>query len=262
MRITIAGIARVEDSSYEPVTDPSVLKPLDGKDAGKQSVVEFLAGKVLAGVSLVGGRIRLKYVGSRQQLWVVSDFWAPRKLTREELDALIEETKGQWSDGIGEGMGTGGSYRLNLISSSQSEPGNFFIKQQDDGKDVPRYAHLPRAYFYLGPEIVEQAVADKADLNATYEGSTTLDMALRKQDMHSVDLLIRGGADLKVGAPLVAVCSKFEDEDQAIRIAEILIRHGAALEERWVFMRTPLQYAESRNMPRLAECLKQAGARK
>lgn len=40
---------------------------------------------------------------THNQLWLVTEYYAPRKLNDEELQVLADFTTGQWLDGTGEG---------------------------------------------------------------------------------------------------------------------------------------------------------------
>ena len=54
-------------------------------------------------IGLTGGVIRCKLNEDSSKLLIVTEFDSPRMLTSEELAAVLAYTKGQWSDGVGEG---------------------------------------------------------------------------------------------------------------------------------------------------------------
>ena len=59
--------------------------------------------QTLAELELKGGQVKLVFDTKAKKLRVVSEFKSVRKLTAAELRELIDDTQGQWSDGIGEG---------------------------------------------------------------------------------------------------------------------------------------------------------------
>ena len=107
MRIIISGRASVyadgvpSDSEAMPVTDPAILRSLDGYDGEEDPLSDDLDPPLWeAGVR--GGTLTFVYVAERNELRAVSEYRCDRALTEEELHLLVRETQGAWSDGIGE----------------------------------------------------------------------------------------------------------------------------------------------------------------
>jgi hypothetical protein len=91
------------DHRAVPVTDPALLRSLDGYDAeldDDELTDDFDVSLESAG--LRDGTLRFAFDEERQELRAVSEFRAKRPLTDEELALLVKETVGAWSDGLGE----------------------------------------------------------------------------------------------------------------------------------------------------------------
>lgn len=54
-------------------------------------------------LDIKGGKLRFVFDPIRSALRISTTYHVPRKLKKEELDALVEATTTQWSDGIGSG---------------------------------------------------------------------------------------------------------------------------------------------------------------
>ena len=103
--VAICGNAAVfrEDTA---VTDPSVLRSLDGLVYDDERFTDYLGGPqdedILAAALEPGGVIRFGYDGQGEVLRVVTEYRSRCPLTADELGLLVDYTMGQWSDGIGE----------------------------------------------------------------------------------------------------------------------------------------------------------------
>jgi hypothetical protein len=49
-----------------------------------------------------GGKLRFSYKPDLNELWCITEYRSTRRLSDQELKALVDYTEGQWSDGIGE----------------------------------------------------------------------------------------------------------------------------------------------------------------
>lgn len=87
------------DPAAVPVTDPKVLRGLDGYDAEPEDQLsdDIDAGLFKAGVR--GGTLTFAYDRKRKELRAVTAYTCPRALTDDELAELVAETIGAWSDG-------------------------------------------------------------------------------------------------------------------------------------------------------------------
>jgi hypothetical protein len=103
-RVVIRGSAAVFRDD-EQVTDPGVLRSLDGLAYDEERFTDYLGGPPeedeLAAVLEPGGVIRFGYRGG-DLLTATTEYRTRRPLTDAELRLLVDYTMGQWSDGIGE----------------------------------------------------------------------------------------------------------------------------------------------------------------
>ena len=101
--IIISGPIQIcEEPSGEELTDLAKLKRFDGAEEKGANLAEYLDGE-LAHLGLARGDLKLKYDAKGKRVLVESTFEAPKKLSPKQLKALVEYTRGQWSDGAGEG---------------------------------------------------------------------------------------------------------------------------------------------------------------
>jgi hypothetical protein len=146
MRITFRVPADVYDANSGGEIDSSAVsgtRSLDG------TIADYLDRK-LADLGIVGGTLRLVYEPLRGLEFFV-DYWAPAELTSEHLSELQDETRGQFSDGIGEGgfevelPGT----RVRVVANTD-EP--FEAEQVDDGRVDEDSARLTRSLLEHGAD--------------------------------------------------------------------------------------------------------------
>ncbi len=105
-RIVVRGWAAVflED---EPMTDPAVLRTLDGVVYDDERFTDYLGdfedeGEVTLATALEsGGNLRFGYKEGDEWLMAMTEYRSKRPLSESELRRLLEYTSGQWSDGIG-----------------------------------------------------------------------------------------------------------------------------------------------------------------
>ena len=111
MRIVISGRAALyprssylpSDAKARPVTDPEVLRSLDGYDAElEDDELEDDLDLRLSKAGVTNGTLRFVYDAGRNELRAVTQYRCKRLLTKTELALLVKETVGQWSDGVGE----------------------------------------------------------------------------------------------------------------------------------------------------------------
>jgi hypothetical protein len=101
--IVISGPIEVcDEESNEEITDAAKLKQFDGAEEKGANLADYMDGE-LAHLGIARGDLRLKYDAKARRVLVESTFEAPKKLSPKQLKALVEYTRGQWSDGAGEG---------------------------------------------------------------------------------------------------------------------------------------------------------------
>jgi hypothetical protein len=102
MKIIVSGpAAAFALDADQAVTDPKRLQQLDGLYYSEDVCSEYLD-RELEEIGIRGGAVRLAFDRQEKQLRVVTEYRSPRRLNSSELKKLVEETVGQWSDGIGE----------------------------------------------------------------------------------------------------------------------------------------------------------------
>lgn len=202
MKITITGPAQAYDlKSEEPVVDGDRLAKLDGLHFDEMSCVDYLD-PLFIGIGIEGGFVELKYPGDGGKLAVVTVYETARKLKNYELDQLLKETTGQWSDGIGEGefkhrdehgldivfypMASGDKPKVEQIKSDvkvKKPKSNPLVKMLDVGQaPVDEAAAI---------QLIEDGVA--LDGVSRY-GRSILSLAVLKRLPRVVALLIESGA--------------------------------------------------------------------
>jgi hypothetical protein len=110
MRIIISGRAAVypesdllpSDPKAIPVTSPKVLRELDGYDGELEDELSDDIDISLIQAGVRGGTLTFAYDRKRNEFRVVTEYQCARFLTEDELDMLVKETVGAWSDGVGE----------------------------------------------------------------------------------------------------------------------------------------------------------------
>ena len=104
-RIVIRGAAAVFRDD-EQVTDPGVMRSLDGLAYDEERFTDYIGGRPeedeLAAALEPGGIISFRYQDDGELLTATTEYRTRRPLTDAELRLLVEYTMGQWSDGIGE----------------------------------------------------------------------------------------------------------------------------------------------------------------
>lgn len=263
MKIVVSRPASVYDDQRDiEIADPAILKSLHGLVYDQDVCSNFFSADPLALVSISGGAIALSFDEQHQRLRVISEYWAPRTLNDAEIAALTQETQGQWSDGLGAACfdDWSAASQLRLDLSPEGAADDMRVEQVEDGRLVPRFAHLARAVWKGHLEVVREAVAEKAELNARYEGFTALHLAIRKNSVPAALLLVDGGADVNLAAavggttPLMA-CAGMHSEDDSLTVAQALLAHGASSQAKDASNRTALALAKKAKKTRLAALL-------
>lgn len=104
-RIVIRGAAAVFRGDKQ-VTDPGVLRSLDGVAYDEERFTDYIGGPPeednLAAALEPGGIISFGYCNGDDVLAATTEYQSRRTLTDAEIRLLVAYTMGQWSDGIGE----------------------------------------------------------------------------------------------------------------------------------------------------------------
>jgi uncharacterized protein len=274
--VTISGpVVVTDDATDKPITDPERLATFDGLNSGRETCSRHHHGTV-ADLALKGGQVRLVFDAATRKLRVVSAFDSRRKLTKEELAELIGDTRGQWSDGIGEGgFDAVMEKRKVFIDLSPDTGGRVTATQVEDDRPVPKVsaakaaaADLVKAAGAGDLPKVKELVAARAKLGGRgRHGHTPLTAAISGDHLDVALYLIEQGADVSLEDrngtdPLrwAAIRSGWVMEHQNVKLAAVLLDTGAAVETRDQDGFTPLLWAANRGAVKLVELLIARGA--
>jgi len=123
MRVIVSAKASAsfldDDGNEQPFSDETVLQKLDGATDGTGTICEYL-GSSLREIGFQGGAITLKFFTGKG-LRVCSVFESPRELDEDEMQALLDEVAGQWSDGAGENFDPELASKLGIITHLDDE---------------------------------------------------------------------------------------------------------------------------------------------
>jgi hypothetical protein len=271
MLIRISGKVEVYDEDNEPVRAASVLRNLDG--AVSDDVCSNYLDSELADLDITEGAVRLTYNATAKQLWVVTEYKSPVKLTKSQLKRLVDNTRGQWSDGIGEGcfdeLADELKVSIDLDPLFQEEDPR--VEQIDTGKKLPKSRMaLPTAAREGDLATVRRLLSAGADLEVRQQQFTPLHLAITYGHADVALELIAHGADINALTPLgddplmlCAMSSRISDADAA-RVARALLEGGVDARsprgdpdmEKY----TPLVVAKNRKKSKLAKVLREFGA--
>jgi uncharacterized protein len=271
MKIVVSGpaSATVLDTDEE-ITDPKRLQSLDGQDYSKDRCSKYLS-ESLEEIGIRGGVVRFAFDEQAERLRVITEYRTSRQLTSSELGKLVQETLGQWSDGIGEGeflhrQKLGMDVSLYPFGAEQVK-----VEQIDDGRKVkkPRVLPLIKAIREKDIATAKQLLSEGADVNCKDKTfGTPLHTACFFEQWEIATLLLESGAD--VGAtnrdgdtPLATLAASQGSEsksDAVMSLATAMLKNGAnvdAVDRRGM---TPLMWAANRGNLPLIRLLIHAGA--
>ncbi|REK17462.1 MAG: ankyrin repeat domain-containing protein [Planctomycetota bacterium] len=252
MKITISSRATVflDDTA---VDDRGLLQQLDGCEFLEDRCGDYID-SALADLGIVGGEI--SYQLTTTGLRIITDYWAPRRLTEAELSALIDNTVGQWSDGIGEGgfdVVVGGRV-AQLVADDDDD---VVAAQVEDGAPVSKAPSLAMAAREGRLEEVAHLLEQGLNVEQELQGYRPLHLAILYGHADVAILLLESGANAKAvdrdgHSPLLqCVASNALDDAAATTIAECLVANGADAGPQ------ALEIARQRGKTRLAELLAQ-----
>jgi len=203
MRIAISGRTVAYDrESEQEITDSGRLRLLNGIVFNENLISDYFS-ESLVDMGIIGGESRLEFEEQGGYLCVISEFWAPRALTTEELQRLTEDTAGQWSDGIGEG-GLSTTTCPDIIVDPYPTLGDhqLLVEQIEDGRSIPRPAALPKAARNGDLQAITIALQSGEDINFRQQKYTPLHLAILYCQPAAAQLLIEHGADVDALGPL------------------------------------------------------------
>lgn len=252
MRILITGPAAAFDEHDEPITATEQLASLHGREYSEELISSYFDEK-LDRIGVTGGGLRLVFDDKQGQLSVVAEFLSPRKLKPKELELLVEETTGQWSDGIGgQGVFDDDEVQVDLSPTSDQPLPAVAAEQIDDSGPVKKPRKSPLFNLAAKGDVAKLLKRLDAceDPNARDKhGFMPLHTAISNQQTAAALLLIERGADLEafdgMGACPLTV---------AARCGELAV--GKALLERGVDINrhVPGDGSESGYVPLIMAC--------
>ena len=264
-----AAAAAFNRKTGESVVDPQQLAQLDGLMYAEASCGEYLC-ESLYDIGIVGGQIELAYRPAETRLEVVTTYHASRKLKKAELQLLLDETTGQWSDGIGEGEFQHAE-ELGIdvdIARFDCEPA---VEQIDDGVVVRKPKKSELVKLLQERRVDEEAALALVKSGAAVDaknryGQTVLELACQAVLPNLVELLLKRGALEKAENRnrtlwTLASCHGSDDVlESAVRIAQHLVEKGVDVDAMDEDGRSPLMMAANRNNLPLVKFLLRNGA--
>jgi hypothetical protein len=271
--IRIIGPVVVFGADDVPLSDTELLQQLDGAQA--DDICGNYLDNDLTDLGITGGTVTLRYDASAGQLHVVTEYQSPARLKAADLERLVADTRGQWSDGIGEGcfdeLGDRLGVRVDLAPCGQE--GDIRTEQVKGGGKRPKSATaLAKAAREGDLETVRTLLNAGGDIEACQRGFRLLHLAVlgghaevaleliaRGADIHALDML-QGDALMNC-----ALSNQISDADAA-RVARALLERGADVHkqrgEPGLGQYTPLYMAKNRKKHKLAAVLREFGAKK
>jgi hypothetical protein len=274
MIIRISGRAQVTHSNGRPVTKQAVIRELDGAESD-DACGSYLDAD-LADLGITGGTVKLTYDAGERRFQVTTEYTSPVKLKPAQLRRLAAATKGQWSDGIGEGCFDELAERLGVeidLSPLDGEDG-VRVGQIDDGKKLgkPKTA-LTKAARDGDMASLRKHLDAGAELEARLQGYTPLHLAVLYGHAEAALELVARGADVNARDPddqdplLLAALSNTITDADAAKVARVLLERGASVygprgpkANPSLGEYTPLYMARNRKKSKLAAVLKEFGA--
>jgi uncharacterized protein len=257
MRIIISGPAAAFDADGNEITSVRDLKRVDGLTYDEDVCSNYFYG-ALDEIGIEGGALRIAYDSRSKRLRVVTEYRSPRELKKSELQALLKETQGQWSDGIGEGC-FGYYFDESGVSIDPYpigyEDAGVTIEQIDDGVRTPRkrYSLLFKAA-EAGDTARLSALLDKGeDINSRNKhDQTPLMWSILHGQTDAALLLIERGADVNLRSKDGASAIKAAINGD-LKVLRRLIDAGADVNMRDDRGATPAMWAANRGD---VDCLK------
>lgn len=270
MKIIVTGPAEAFSSeTEEEIVDPVLLQELDGLAYSKDRCSKYID-ESLQDIGVTGGVIQLAFDAKKKRLRVVTEYQAPRKLTAAELKLLVEETTGQWSDGIGEGDFLHRKKLKMAVDLSPESSEKVRVEQVEDGKKVktPLVDPLIKALDNNNSKAAGKLIAEGVDVTGIdRDGHSALQLACQAGFFDLALLMLQRGASAtaadKQGETPLTWLARYPGTNHAesVAVARALIEKGSAVDardnERGM---TPLMWAISRGNLPLIQFLIDAGA--
>jgi len=226
-RIMISRRVNVTDSnSKTEVSDADRLRLLDGLTYDEMLISEYISNDELNDLEISGGTIALRFEPETGQLRVISEFAACRKLRKAELQMLVEETEGQWSDGIGsDGTELFPNVDPSIALDFCFGAADLRVEQVADATKARPRRTLARAAQKGDIEKIRQAIAAGESINSAVQGIPAVRLAIMYGHPDAAIFLIENGAEVVGDASPLVGCAHLE-EAAAIRVATAVVARG------------------------------------
>lgn len=232
MKITISGPAVACDSELNTeIVAPQILRQYHGIKSEESCVTYF--DDPLGEIGLIGGQLETVFDEVSQRLRIRTVYHSPRTLTKKELSLLVEDTRGQWSDGIGEnGFETGDeNICLDLCPIGfDIDTDDVTVEQVDDGVKVAKPRKSP--LFAAAKKNDVAKIAKLLDAGEPVDprdrlGNTPLLEAIDGNHLDAVRLLVERGADVNASDRIPFTALVNASTAGYLEILEILLKAGA-----------------------------------
>ncbi|MFO0944188.1 MAG: ankyrin repeat domain-containing protein [Pirellulales bacterium] len=229
MRITLKGPGVAVGADDEPISDVDLLRKFSGVKSA-ESCVEYFS-EPLSEIYFEGGYLEFDFDEALQQLAIKTVYHTPRELKKKEMNALIDQTIGQWSDGIGEnGIEAQVDPVVYLMAVFPLEESSFSVEQVDDGVVVkaPRKSPLFAAAKSGDTGKIEKLLSAGEDVNARdREKSTPLIVAVQHNQLEAVRVLIAAKSAMNTGNKFGSTPVLIAAMHGHTEILEVLLKAGA-----------------------------------
>jgi uncharacterized protein len=263
MLIRLTKPIQITSDSDEPLSD-EVIEQLHGLQS-EDCCGNYLDFK-LADLGITGGHIKLIYDKETKRFTGLTEYHSDVALDDGQLELLARDTKGQWSDGLGEGCfdEQADTHGITIGLCSYEEEDEFQVEQIEDGNTFPApRTGLAKAARNGDLSGLQQQLDEGKDIEFRLQGYTPLHLAVLYAKPETAMELIKRGADVNAQDPqgstplmLAATSNKLKDPEAAT-LARALLERGADVNGTEF---TPLSMAKNRNKKELAAVLQEFGA--
>jgi ankyrin repeat protein len=254
MKITVTGLCQAFNISKQNVesltinqiliTDAKTLKNISGLEYNEDVISNYLDSP-LDDIGLHGGGLRIKYNEALKILQVITEYLSPRKLKESELKKLLNQTLGQWSDGLGEGCFNGYLEKTGIhidVYPSNCKKSDFAIEQIECEITVPKPKRIPQIVGAAkkGDVVKLASLLNKgADIDDTDKhGATALVQAIYGKHTEAALFLINQGANISPNKyDCLAIAANFRN----LSVFKALVDKGANVNKLSSYS-TPIQW--------------------
>ena len=269
MKIIISDRAEVYDERAHALdTNPETLRKLSGLACTEGEMSEFIGDGsdegLIADIGIAGGTLTFTYVPETNELRVVTEYEAPRKLTKKELDVLVKYTTGQWSDGMGENFTNDYAEKTGMLVHAYPLSGKqgIRVEQVDAGKTkAKRPSPLLTAAKSGEIKKIAKLLEQGEEINTRNKwGQTPLRVAILAGQTQAALYLIEKGADVNTtdGEGWTPLHSAALNGNRDVAIA--LLDKGAEINTRGYLDMTALMWAANRGHPEVLKMLLERNA--